>query len=142
MAKQVFFRLSGPCLWIAERRVARRLVAYLLHAEWSARLPSVASALPVSSAGRETEDAVEADCPVRVLELWRKISEMVSGDTSRPDRIEQAIRTLWAPLIATARLSPSWRSGTMNEGGIVLMRLVWPSVGLRLCSTYQCAGGH
>lgn len=48
--------------------------------------------------GGETEDPLKADFAAGVLELQRQISEIVRGDPGRLDRLEYAIRTLWAPL--------------------------------------------
>lgn len=48
--------------------------------------------------GGKTEDPLKADFAAGILELQRQISEMVRGDSGRLDRLEYAIRTLWAPL--------------------------------------------
>jgi hypothetical protein len=48
--------------------------------------------------GGEKEDPLKADFAVGVLELQRQISEIVKGNSGRLDRLEHAIRTLWAPL--------------------------------------------
>jgi hypothetical protein len=52
----------------------------------------------LTGGGVETEDPLKADFAVGVLELQRQIGEIVRGDTGRLDRLEYAIRTLWAPL--------------------------------------------
>lgn len=48
--------------------------------------------------GGETEDPLKADFAAEVLELQRQISRIVRGDSARLDRLDYAIRTLWAPL--------------------------------------------
>jgi hypothetical protein len=52
----------------------------------------------LTGGGGETEDPLKADFAAGVLELQRQISEIVRGDSGRLDRLEYAIRTLWAPL--------------------------------------------
>ncbi|WP_420415756.1 TniQ family protein [Marinovum algicola] len=52
----------------------------------------------LTGGGGETEHPLKADFAVGVLELQREISEVVRGDSGRFDRLEYAIRTLWAPL--------------------------------------------
>lgn len=52
----------------------------------------------LTGGGGETEDLLKADFAAGVLELQRQISEIVRGDSGRFDRLEYAIRTLWAPL--------------------------------------------
>ncbi len=52
----------------------------------------------LTGGGGETEDPLKADFAAGVLELQRQISEIIRGDPSRLDRLEHAIRTLWAPL--------------------------------------------
>jgi len=52
----------------------------------------------LTGGGGETEDPLKADFVVGVLELQRRISRFVGGDPSRLDRLEHAIRRLWAPL--------------------------------------------
>lgn len=48
--------------------------------------------------GGEMEDSLKADFAAGVLDLQRQISGIVRGDAGRLDRLERAIRTLWAPL--------------------------------------------
>ena len=52
----------------------------------------------LSGGGGETKDPWKADFAAGVLELQRQISEIVRGDAGRLDRLEYAIRTIWAPL--------------------------------------------
>ena len=52
----------------------------------------------LAGGGGETEDPVKADVAAGVLDLQRQISRIVRGDPDRLDRLERAIRTLWAPL--------------------------------------------
>ena len=52
----------------------------------------------LTGGGGETEDPLKADFAAGVLDLQRQISEIIRGDPSRLDRLEHAIRTLWAPL--------------------------------------------
>lgn len=48
--------------------------------------------------GGETEDHLKADFAAGLLDLQRQISRIVRGHPSRLDRLEYAVRTLWAPL--------------------------------------------
>lgn len=52
----------------------------------------------LTGGGGETEDPLKVDFAAGVLELQRQISEIIRGDSGRLDRLEHAIRTLWAPL--------------------------------------------
>ncbi|QIE48047.1 hypothetical protein G5B38_20785 (plasmid) [Pseudohalocynthiibacter aestuariivivens] len=52
----------------------------------------------LTGGGGETENPLKADFAAGVLELQRQISEIVRGDAGRLDRLEYAIRTIWAPL--------------------------------------------
>lgn len=52
----------------------------------------------LTGGGGETEDPLKADFAAGVLALQRQISEIVRGDSGRLDRLEHAIRTLWARL--------------------------------------------
>ena len=52
----------------------------------------------LTSGGGETEDPLKADFAANVLEIQRQISGIVIGGPGRLDRLEHAIRTLWAPL--------------------------------------------
>lgn len=48
--------------------------------------------------GGETEDPLKADFAAGVLDLQRQINGIVRGGPGRLDRLEHAIRILWAPL--------------------------------------------
>lgn len=52
----------------------------------------------LTGGGGEAEDLLKADFAASVLELQRQISRIVIGGSGRLDRLEYAIRTLWAPL--------------------------------------------
>uniref|UniRef100_UPI003515B305 TniQ family protein n=1 Tax=Pararhodobacter marinus TaxID=2184063 RepID=UPI003515B305 len=52
----------------------------------------------LTGGGGEAEDPLKLDFAAGVLDLQRQISEIVRGDSGRLDRLEHAIRTLWAPL--------------------------------------------
>lgn len=52
----------------------------------------------LAGGGGEAEDLLKVEFAAGVLELQRQISEIVRGDAGRLDRLEHAIRTLWAPL--------------------------------------------
>jgi len=52
----------------------------------------------LTGGGGETEDPLKVDFAAGVLELQRQISRIVRGNPVRFDRLEHAIRTLWAPL--------------------------------------------
>lgn len=52
----------------------------------------------LTGGGGEAEDPLNADFAAGVLELQRQINGIVRGDPGRLDRLEYAIRALWAPL--------------------------------------------
>ncbi|EAQ43940.1 hypothetical protein MED193_00340 [Roseobacter sp. MED193] len=52
----------------------------------------------LTGGGGETEDPLKADFAAGVLDLQSQISRIVRGNPGRFDRLEHAIRTLWAPL--------------------------------------------
>lgn len=52
----------------------------------------------LTSGGGEAEDPLKVDFAAGVLDLQRQINGIVRGDSGRLDRLEHAIRTLWAPL--------------------------------------------
>ncbi|MGC1504570.1 MAG: TniQ family protein [Sulfitobacter sp.] len=52
----------------------------------------------LTGGGGETEDPLKVDFAAGVLELQRQISRIVRGNPVSFDRLEHAIRTLWAPL--------------------------------------------
>lgn len=52
----------------------------------------------LTGGGGEAEDLVNADFAAGVLDLQRLINGIVRGGPGRLDRLEHAIRTLWAPL--------------------------------------------
>jgi len=52
----------------------------------------------LTGGGGETEHPLKADFAGGVLDLQSQISQIVRGNPSRFDRLEYAIRTLWAPL--------------------------------------------
>ncbi|MEP4011909.1 MAG: TniQ family protein [Sulfitobacter sp.] len=52
----------------------------------------------LTGGGGEVEDPLKVDFAAEVLELQRQISRIVRGDSARLDRLDYAIRTLWAPL--------------------------------------------
>ena len=52
----------------------------------------------LTGGGGETEDPLKADFAAGVLDLQRQINGIVRGGPGRLDRLEHAIRTLWAPL--------------------------------------------
>ena len=52
----------------------------------------------LTGGGGETENPVKADFVAGVLDLQRQINGIVRGGSGHLDRLEHAIRTLWAPL--------------------------------------------
>jgi hypothetical protein len=52
----------------------------------------------LTAGGGETENPLKANFAAGVLDLQRQINGIVRGGSGRLDRLEHAIRTLWAPL--------------------------------------------